>query len=95
MDEKQLPLKGHRITLNNRKICQITGVNDVLAFDAEEIILDTEQGILTIKGFDLHVNRVTVEKGEVDIEGEINNFNYSSSSHSSKNSGSVLSRLFK
>ena len=95
MDEKQLPLKGHRINLNNRKICQITGVNDVLAFDAEEIILDTEQGILTIKGFDLHVNRVTVEKGEVDIEGEINNLNYSASSHNSKNSGSVFSRLFK
>ncbi|MDF2607164.1 MAG: hypothetical protein K0R15_832 [Clostridiales bacterium] len=95
MDEKQQPLKGHRVTLNNRKICQITGVDDVLAFDAEEIILDTEQGILTIKGSDLHVNRVTVEKGEVDIEGDINNFSYSATGPNSKNSGSVFGRLFK
>ena len=44
---------------------------------ATEILLETEQGMLTIKGADLHVNRLTLEKGEVDIEGRIDSMAYS------------------
>lgn len=94
MDEK-LVKQGHKITLNNRHTGMITGVLDVLSFDADEIILETEMGMLTIKGLDLHVNRLSVEKGEVDIDGEIESINYSDQNAYGKAGGSLLGRLFR
>ncbi len=71
MDGRQEVLKGHKLNINARKTALITGVNDVLSFDAGEVLLQTEQGILMIRGSELHVNRLSLEKGEVDIDGRI------------------------
>ena len=62
MEEKQYA-KGHKLILSNRRTGTITGVSDVISFDIAEILLETEQGILIIKGSDLHMNRLTLEKG--------------------------------
>ena len=40
----------HKIMLTNRRTCTINGVNDVLSFDIHEILLETDQGMLMIKG---------------------------------------------
>ena len=64
MEEKQVQ-KPHKLVVNNRKTSMVTGVLDVLSFDLNEILLETEQGMLMVKGKDLHVNRLSVEKGEV------------------------------
>ena len=72
--------RAHKLILNNRRTCNLTGVNDVLSFDEKEIILETEQGMLMIKGNDLHVNRLTLDKGEVDVDGRIDSFTYSEQS---------------
>ena len=45
--------------------------------DLSEIILDTDQGLLMIKGINLHVKKLLVEKGEVEITGKIDSFLYS------------------
>ncbi len=76
MEEKQYA-KAHKLLLSNRRTGTISGVTDVISFDIAEILLETEQGMLTIKGADLHVNRLTLEKGEVDIEGRIDSMAYS------------------
>ena len=60
----------HKLTLNNRKDCTINGVVDVLSFDVNEILLETEQGMLMIRGNALHVTRLTLEKGEIDMLNE-------------------------
>ena len=95
MEEKQKILKGHKLHINARKTALITGVNDVLSFDSGEVLLQTEQGILMIRGEELHVKRLTLEKGEVDIEGRINSLTYSDDSAYSKSGESLLGRLFK
>ena len=59
--------KSHKLVLNNRKTGLVTGVLDVLSFNLNEILLETEQGMLMVKGTDLHVNRVNLEKGEIDL----------------------------
>ncbi|MCI8376808.1 MAG: sporulation protein YabP [Lachnospiraceae bacterium] len=94
MEEKQYA-KSHRILLNNRRTGTISGVTDVISFDIAEILLETEQGMLTIKGADLHVNRLTLEKGEVDIEGRIDSMAYSEVTDFQKAGTSLLGRLFK
>ena len=78
MEERQLVKpQNHRLVINNRKTGTVTGVLDVLSFDLNEILLETEQGMLMVKGTDMHVNRLNLEKGEVDLAGNIDNISYS------------------
>lgn len=96
MEERQQQiLKGHRLNINARKTAAITGVNDVLSFDAGEVLLQTEQGVLMIRGQELHVNRLTLEKGEVDIDGRIDSLTYSDNANYGKSGESLFGRLFK
>ena len=76
--EEQRIAKAHKLVVSNRKTSMVTGVLDVLSFDLNEILLETEQGMLMVKGTDLHVNRLSVEKGEVDLSGNIDSIAYSS-----------------
>ena len=87
--------RQHKFVLNNRKDCTISGVQDVLSFDVNEILLETELGMLLIKGHDLHVNRLSLEKGEIDIEGRIDSMTYSDVKNAGKQTESLLGRLFK
>ena len=62
MEERQLVKpQNHRLVINNRKTGTVTGVLDVLSFDLNEILLETEQGMLMVKGTDMHVNRLNLE----------------------------------
>lgn len=85
----------HKVVMTNRKTCNINGVNDVLSFDIHEILLETEQGMLMIKGEDLHVSRLTLDKGEVDVEGKIDSFTYSDVAGSGQKAGSFVAKLFR
>ena len=87
--------RAHKLIINNRRTCNLTGINDVLCFDENEIILETEQGMLMIKGNELHVNRLMLDKGEVDIDGRIDSFTYSEQSPMGSKGESLLTRLFK
>ncbi|MBU5459667.1 sporulation protein YabP [Anaerostipes sp. MSJ-23] len=95
MIEDRQPLKTHKISLLNRSLGVITGVRDVVSFDLNEIILDTEQGLLMIKGVNLHVKRLLVEKGEVEIDGKVDSFLYSDMEESKGTKEGFLGRLFR
>lgn len=88
--------RTHKLMLTNRRTCTINGVSDVLSFDVHEILLETEMGMLMIKGDELHVNRLTLEKGEVDIDGKVDSLTYSEAAGYNRQKGeSLLSKLFK
>ena len=87
--------RPHKLMLTDRRTCTISGVNDVLSFDINEILLETEQGMLMIKGNELHVSRLSLDKGEVDIDGRIDSFTYSENNGYSGKGESLLARLFK
>lgn len=95
MDERTQSTKSHNLSVSNRKIVNITGVNDVLSFDAGEVLLDTIDGILMIRGSDLHVSRLTLDKGEVDVDGKVDSLTYSEGKGLTKSGESLLGRLFK
>lgn len=92
MEEKR-EKRGHKLTIDNRKTGTVSGVVDVLAFDVNEIQLETELGRLTVKGRELHISRLTLERGEVDLEGTVDALVYSSGK--SGKQGSTLKRLFR
>ena len=86
---------SHRLIINNREKGSLTGILDVISFDENMIVLDTDMGLLTIKGKDLHVSRLTLEKGEIDLEGRTDSFVYSSNESYRKAGQSLLTRLVK
>lgn len=87
--------KGHKVTLNNRGAGVITGVNAVISFDPNEVLLETEQGVLMIKGSDLNVTKLTLEKGEVEVDGRVDSFTYSDLKPGLKGENGLFNRLFK
>ena len=90
MEEQQKTVKAHKLVVNNRKTSMVTGVLDVLSFDLNEILLETEQGMLLVKGTDLHV-----KKGEVDLSGTIDSVSYSNISQAKKQEESFWTKMFK
>ncbi len=85
----------HKVYLNARKSAALSGVRDVLSFDAKEVYLETEQGILLIRGDELHVSRLSLEKGEVDIDGRIDSFAYSEQETATKKATSLFRRFLQ
>ena len=93
--EEKISRRPHRLDLTNRGKGSVTGIQDVVAFDENQIVLDTDMGLLTVKGKVLHVSRLTLEKGEVDIEGTVDSLVYSSNETYRKQGESLFARLFK
>ncbi|MCI7796792.1 MAG: sporulation protein YabP [Lachnospiraceae bacterium] len=92
--EEKLGL-SHKVMLSNREKGNLTGILDVISFDENTIVLDTDMGLLTIRGKDLHVSRLTLEKGEIDIEGRTDSLIYSAGDGGRKSGRSFFSRLFQ
>ena len=93
--EERTVQKNHKLVVNNRKTSLVTGVSDVLSFDLNEVLLETEQGMMMVKGTDLHVNRLSLEKGEVDLSGNIDSIAYSDVHAPGKQGENLLSKLFR
>ena len=84
---------GHKVQISNRNSGNISGVVDVIYFDLKKIQLETTMGVLTINGDELHVKRVNLDRGEIDMEGHVDNFVYTSAN--TMKGKSVMKRLFK
>ena len=93
--EEKISRRPHHLDLMTRGTGSVTGIQDVVAFDENQIVLDTDMGLLTVKGKGLHVSRLTLEKGEVDIEGTVDSLVYSSNETYRKQGESLFARLFK
>ena len=86
--EEKIQMGSHKLTLQNRGSVMLTGVKDVVVFDENQVVLDTELGLLTIKGKNLHMNRLT-------LEGQIDSLAYSSNESLHKSGESLFNRLFR
>ena len=94
MEELSNITKQHKMIMVNHKNCSLTGITDVIAFDEKEVVLETQMGTLFIRGENIHIKRLTLELGEVDVEGSIDAYMYSGKKEMGKND-SLLSRLFR
>ena len=93
--EEKTGMRPHRLMMQNRSSLSITGIRDVVSVDENQVILDTDMGLLTIKGKELHVSRLTLEKGEVDVDGTADSLVYSSNEAYRKSGESLFARLFR
>ncbi|MCL2592765.1 MAG: sporulation protein YabP [Defluviitaleaceae bacterium] len=94
MEDRKLRPK-HTVTMDMREIVNITGVVEVISFDEDMIVIETEMGALILRGNNLHVNKLNLDLGEIAIDGEVENLSYEDARGSSKGRGSLLGRLLK
>lgn len=96
MSDRPMLEEQHEISIVNREFVTIKGVIHVDSFDAEEIVLDTDLGLLTIKGEDLHIKQLNLEQGNFCVEGLITALQYSAGGRLKGRKGKgFLDRLLK
>ena len=97
LDERKPISTGviQNLILENRGKLSISGVNDVLSFDDQIVILETDLGMLTVKGDDLRINKLSIDTSEVVVEGNIYNLSYSEKQAHKSTGGSLLGKIFK
>ena len=81
------------LVLENRGKLSISGVLDVLSFDDQIVMVETELGLLTVKGEELRINKLSIDTQDVIIEGSITSLSYSEKEE--KKSTSLLGKIFK
>ncbi len=67
---------AHKIDLDGRSRLSVTGVQDVESFDEQAVVLYTAQGTLVVRGSDLHLRLLSLEGGQVSVEGRVDALTY-------------------
>ena len=92
IEEKHTVKLPHNLILEDRKSLTVTGVSDVDSFDEQTVVVYTEMGELTVKGADLHIGRLSIETGELNLTGNIYALAYTDDR---AHQGGLFGRLFK
>ncbi|MBQ3415798.1 MAG: sporulation protein YabP [Clostridia bacterium] len=82
------------LILENRQKLSISGVVDVISFDDQVAMVDTELGLLTVKGENIRINKLSLDTAEVIVEGDISYLSYSDK-NIEKSKTSIISKIFK
>ena len=82
----------HRLHLENRRRLTLSGVDSVESFDESSILLTTSQGALAIRGADLHIEKLSLDGGDLLVEGQVDALTYE---EEDPRGGSFLGRLFR
>jgi len=93
MEEKQ-SAGVHRVLLENRKKAVITGVQEIHSFNENEVLLLSEAGKILLKGEQLHVRKLNLEKGDAEVEGRVDSLSYLTK-NAHKKDESILKRMFR
>lgn len=96
-EPKNKPRKPHGITLQNRNQMSVTGVLRVEHFNENSICLATEFGLMTVEGENLHISKLLLETGDLNIDGRISSLFYTDENESGdgKKTGGFFSKLLK
>ncbi|MCI9279473.1 MAG: sporulation protein YabP [Bacilli bacterium] len=87
-------LGGHEIKISDRREIFLTGIKKISSFDNEEFLLESNMGIILIKGSGLEILRLDTHDGNVKIKGKINSFTYLDSDKK-EDKESFFNKLFK
>lgn len=85
------PAAAHRLELEGRERLSVSGVEDVERFDENEIVMSTTAGILIVSGENLHIGKLSLDGGELHVDGRIDSVSYE---EQTQTQGSLLHRLF-
>ena len=84
------PEAAHHIILEEREQLAVSGVEEVESFDENIIIMDTSRGTLVVRGEGLHIEKLSLDGGDLKVEGMVESLSYE---ESRQRRGGFLSRL--
>ena len=90
-DSNTVPAAGHRLALIGREHLVISGVEDVERFDENGIVMATSAGTLVITGEELHIGKLSLEGGELHVDGRVDSVSYEDGG---REGGGLFRRLF-
>ncbi len=82
--------KQQLLSMENREKLSLTGVTDVSGFDENLIVLVTGLGPLAVRGEELHIDRIDLNAGQLEVRGKIRELSYEEPARE----GGLWSRLF-
>lgn len=82
------------LILENREKLNVSGVLDVLSFDDQIVMVETELGLLTVKGENIRINKLSLDTSEVIVEGEIDSLAYSNKDLDKKERWRIIRKNF-
>ena len=86
-----VPAAGHRLELVGRERLTVSGVEDVERFAENGIVMSTSAGVLVVTGEDLHIGKLSLDGGELHVDGRIDSVAYE---EGGREQGGFLRRLF-
>ena len=92
-DSRARPEAAHHITLEDRERLSVSGVEEVESFDENTIVMSTTRGTLVIRGENLHIEKLSLDGGDLRVEGDIDALTYEDGGRD--RSGGLLARLFR
>lgn len=92
-EEKNIrPEAPHHLILEGREQLSVSGVEEVESFDETQIVMYTSKGALIVRGEDLHIEKLSLDGGDLKVEGSIDALTYEDSP---RDKGGLFSRLFR
>jgi sporulation protein YabP len=86
------PVWRHQITLVDREELTVDGVVSLGSYDEKEVVMETEQGMMLVKGEGLNIKQLNLEQGNIIIDGIVKAISYEEANQSKKG---LLNRLLK
>ena len=87
--EEKTGVKPHSCLMQDRSSVKLTGVREVVSFDDSQVVMDTDMGLLSVKGRELHLKQLSVDGGQVAVDGNVDALLY----EENRKEGGFLARL--
>ena len=94
MQNDNVLIGNHEVKMTDRKTIFLTGIKKIVSFDNEEFLMESNMGIILLKGENLELIKLDTADGNVKIKGKINNLNYLEGKENKKQE-SLITKLFK
>ena len=75
-EEGRQTAASHSLNMENREKLSLSGVEDVMGFDESLVVLKTCLGQLTIRGEELHIGRIDLDSGSLELSGRVQELSY-------------------
>ena len=94
MQNDNVLIGNHEVKMTDRKTIYLTGIKKIVSFDNEEFLMESNMGVILLKGESLELNKLDTSDGNVKIKGKINSFSFVDGKTKNKDEG-IFTKLFK